>query len=200
MTDPRGEAARKTLHIALSAVAALVVWIATPVVAATVLAAATLVALAVEAARQLDGGFGAAFQRRLGGMLREREARRLTGATTLSLGYTVAAVALPGAPALAGILFTGVADALAAVVGRRLGRTRYPGGKSLEGTVAFATAAFVLALGIPGIGVAVAAAVALVLSVIEAFTLPVDDNLYLPLVGAAVVRAALELMGSGRFP
>lgn len=195
MSTGRAEAARKTLHIALSAVAALVVWSATPVAAAAVLAAATLVALAVEAVRRLSGAFGAAFQRLLGGLLRDREAGRLTGATTLSIGYTVTAVALPGAPALAGILFAGIADALAAVVGRRFGHRRYPGGKSVEGTAVFAAVTFLLALAVPGLGVGAAAAVAIALALVEAFTLPVDDNLYLPLVGAIVVWAALQTLG-----
>ncbi|NIP80018.1 MAG: hypothetical protein GWM90_12655, partial [Gemmatimonadetes bacterium] len=153
MTSAQGEAARKTIHVALSVVAALVVAETRPLTAATILAAATLIALAAEVARRASGAFGGAFRRGLGPMLRPAEAAgRLTGATTLSIGYTVAAVALPGTPALAGILITGVADALAAVVGRRLGRHRYRGGKSVEGSAAFAIAVFALTVGITGLG------------------------------------------------
>ncbi|MEJ2503291.1 MAG: hypothetical protein P8177_08240 [Gemmatimonadota bacterium] len=128
MTTARGEVARKLVHVALSLVAAAVVAWLPPVEAATVLAGASLVALSIELLRRAHPGFRTAFLGGLGGMLRGREADRMTGATTLSVGYTAAAVALPGLPALAGILYAGIADAGAAVVGRRYGRHRYRGG------------------------------------------------------------------------
>jgi dolichol kinase len=194
-TTGRGETARKTLHIVLSAVAALVVWRTPPLTAATVLAAATAIALGIELVRRLSGTFGRAFQRRLGRLLRDEERVGLTGATTLSVGYTVAAVAVPGVPALAGILFAGFGDAVAAMVGKRFGRLRYRGGKSLAGSLAFGMVVFLLAAAVPGLSVEGAALVAVAMSVVEAATLPVDDNLYLPLAGAAVVWAAFWLMG-----
>jgi dolichol kinase len=199
VTSPRGEVARKTIHLLLSLVAAATVWWLPPLPAATVLAAATFVALSVELLLRVSRPFATRFHRTLGSLLRPAEGRRLTGATTLSLGYTVAAVALPGLPALAGILFTGVADAGAAVVGRKWGRIRYPGGKSVLGSITFLTLAFGLAVALPGVGVGVAAVAAAGLTVIEAFTLPVDDNLYLPLAGAAVVAVAGGLTAAGIF-
>lgn len=192
MTAPGGEAARKSIHVGASLVAALVVWRLPAIPAATVLASAAAIALVTEVLRRSSRRFADAFQATLGSMLRGRERGGLTGATTLALGYTIAAVALPGRAAMAGILFTGVADALAAVVGRHWGRRRYPGGKSVEGSVAFLVSAALIAwaLGAPP-GVALAAAVALTL--LEALTLPVDDNLYLPVVGAALFRAITGL-------
>lgn len=188
MTGPGGEAARKSIHVVASLGAAAVVWRLPPMAAAAVLAGAAALALAIEVIRLVSPTFGTTFRARLGPMLRPRESRRLTGATTLAIGYTMAALLLPGRAALAGILYTGVADAIAAVVGRRWGRHRYPGGKSIEGSAAFlvVAAAITVALGAEPTGVA---AVAVIVTAFEALTLRVDDNLYLPIVGAAVFRA-----------
>lgn len=196
MTTPREEAIRKTLHVLVSLVAAAVVRWLPPLEAATVLAAATLVALAVELARRMSAPFGRLFHHRLQPLLRDGETAHLTGATTLALGFTLAAVLFPGRPALMAILVAGVADAVAAVVGKRFGRVRYPGGKSLEGSLAFlavvAPMAFLL---MPGIHPIALLALALALTALEALTLRVADNLYLPLATAAAVHFAALLTG-----
>lgn len=193
MSRLRDEATRKGLHLLLSLVAAAVVWRLPHVLAAVVLASATFVALAVELGRSASPRFARAFRRSLGPLLRDHEDRRLTGATALSIGYTVVAVLLPGIPALAGILVAGVADSLAAVVGKRFGRARYPGGKSLEGSAAFLVVTFPLLAILLPVGPWVALGLALALTVLEAFSLPVDDNFYLPLATALVIHYTLAL-------
>jgi dolichol kinase len=176
-----------------------VVWRLPHPAGATVLAGAAFLALSVELARRRSPGFARRFERAVGSMLRDREAHRLTGATTLALGYTVAATAFPGWPAVAAILLTGAADPAGALVGRRFGRARWPGGKSLEGSAAFFAVALLVLLAVPGIGVVAAAAVALVVTVAEAPTLSLDDNFYLPVIAAAAVRIAASLFGLGGF-
>jgi dolichol kinase len=196
----REEATRKTLHLALSLAAAGVLYLLPPLEAATVLAAATAVALAVEVARRASGGFGRAFVRGLGPLLRDREAGRLTGATTLAIGYVAAATLFPGGPAVAAVLVAGVGDAAAAVVGKRWGRLRYPGGKSVEGSLVFFLV--VLAIGrvlLPDAGIAPLLALAAVLTLVEAPALTVDDNLYLPPAAAAGFHAAAVLSGAAFF-
>lgn len=183
------ELARKAIHAGLSLVAAVVVLRLEPVPAATVLAAATTVALAVELARRLVPAVARVFAR-VSGMLKASEATGLTGATLLSIGFTITAVLFPGAPALAGVLFAGLADPAAAVIGRRYGRLRYPGGKSVVGSAAFLVVALVLGLAL-GLGPGAAIAVVTVLTIVEAFTFRVDDNLYLPVVGAALMMLAV---------
>lgn len=194
-TTVREEATRKVLHVLVSLVAAAVVWWLPPLHAAILFATAALVALSVEVARRTSGPFGRLFDRRLGHLLRSGEGARLTGATTLAIGYTVVVVAFPGVPALTGILVAGVADAVAAVVGKRFGRTRYRGGKSLEGSAAFLAVVTPLLFLVPGLSVVAAVAVAVALTAVEAFTLPVDDNLYLPLTTAIAVQVATLATG-----
>lgn len=195
-TSPGEEAIRKTVHVFLSLNAAVAVWWLPHTAAASLLAAATMVALVIELARRASGRFARSFQRRLGPLLRDRESGRLTGATTLAIGYTTAALLFPGTPALAGILVAGLADAAAAVVGKRFGRVRYPGGKSLEGSMTFLAIVMAMAvLLLPGGHPLVILALALILTGLEALTLPVDDNLYLPPATAAAVHLALLLPG-----
>lgn len=177
--------ARKAIHAGLSLVAATVVLVCEPVTAAAVLAAATMAALTAELARRLSPAVARVFDR-LGSLLKPREATGLTGATLLSVGFTVTAVAFPGAPALAGILLAGLADPAAALAGRRYGRVRYPGGKSAAGSGAFLVVALVMGLAL-GLAPGTAILVATALTAVEAFTLPIDDNLYLPVAGAALV-------------
>lgn len=189
-----GSLLRKAVHVVLSLVAAGVVYALDPIPAAIVLAAATLVALTVELARRWSGAAGRAFDRILGGMLKEGERAGVTGATTLSVGFTATAVLLPGGAALAGILFAGLADPAAGVAGRRWGRLRYPGGKSVAGSAACLVVAFGIGLGL-GLGPGRAALAAALVTAVEAFALRVDDNVYLSLAGAAAVRVAGWLIG-----
>lgn len=193
--DHRATRARNLIHVGLSLLAAAAVWRLPHPAGAVLLAGATLVALSVELARWRSAGFAHRFRRAVGPMLRGGETRRLTGATTLAIGYTVAATAFPGWPALAGILVAGLADPAAALTGRRFGRSRWQSGKSLEGSMAFLFVAFLLVLAVPGIGVAYAAMVALLATAAEAAPLPIDDNIYLPALAAAAVSAAPLLFG-----
>ena len=177
----RAEGVRKAIHGAASVAAAAVVALLDPVTAGVILASATTVALAVELARRVSPAAAQLFGR-LAGLLKGREQAGLTGATTLSMGFTIAAVLFPGTPTLFGILVTGLADPAASVVGTR-GRLRYPGGKSVAGSAAFLVVALLVALGL-GLEPGPAVLTALMLTALEAIALPIDDNLYLPVAGA----------------
>lgn len=189
-TTVREEATRKSVHVLVSLVAAVVVWTLPETVAAIVMASATFVALGVEAARRASEAFGWLFDQHLGHLLRPRERGRLTGATMLAIAYTLTVVLFPGLPALAGILVAGVADAAAAVVGKRFGRRRYPGGKSLEGSLVFLAVVVPILLLATGLPLPAVVAVAFLLTAVEALSLPVDDNLYLPILAALAVHVA----------
>lgn len=193
---PTGRAfyARRTLHALLSVLAAATLWALPATAAATLLAGATLIALSVELVRRTTGATARRFERTFGSLLKEGEASRLTGATMLAVGFTITAVATPGAPALAGVLMAGIGDPAAAMVGRRWGRMRFAGRKTVLGSAAFAAIAFGTAsvLGLDPFGAFLVASLALAA---EAPTLPVDDNLYLPFAGALAFLAGSWLTG-----
>ncbi|MBI4200992.1 MAG: hypothetical protein HY531_01730 [Chloroflexi bacterium] len=130
------------------------------------------------------------FRRLLAPLLREREERRLTGASYVLLG-TLAVFALfsPEVGILA-VLFTALGDPVAAVVGRQSPGWRLRG-KSPWGTAAMigaglATAGVLHAAGVIPFGWPVAVG-ALVAGFTELLPLPLDDNLRVPLAAAAAM-------------
>lgn len=113
---------------------------------------------------------------------RHSETGRLSGATWLGLGYSMAAVLPPPSPA-AGILVAAVADPAASLIGSWGGGT---GRKSLRGSVAaLASAAVVLALLTLPITAVLAGATAAML--LERWSGPLNDNLTVPPATALVV-------------
>lgn len=190
-----GELIRKSVHVLVSVVAVAVVWTLPPTESRIVIVVAAGAALFAEAIRRASRFAGALFDRMFGALLRAHESQGLTGATMLALGFALAVLAFPPRFAGAGILYAGVGDAASAVVGRYWGRIRYPDGKSLEGSLAFLAAAFLAGWFAPGIGLVPAAVAACVTTVLEALPSRVDDNLALPLVGAAATWAAVAILG-----
>ncbi len=181
------EAARKALHVLAATAGALVVWRLPPVAARGIVLGAACLALAIDLGRLLLPAPGRTFARAVGALLRAPEHRRLTGATMLAIGSAAAVFLFPARAAIAGVLYAGVADAVGAVAGRAFGRHRYGRGKSLEGSLAFLGAAFLIGWTVPPLAPATAALVALALAALEALPLPIDDNLSVPLAGAALV-------------
>lgn len=184
----RQEAARKLIHSAASITAALVVLLDPYRHGRTIILAAAMTALTVELLRRISPGTERLFRRAFGSMLRHRERQGITGASTLALGSLAAASVAPPTLAAAGILMAGLGDAAGAIVGRNLGRLRLPGGKSVEGSIACFSVAFIAAGAMPGITPTMALAGALATTTIEAFSIRLDDNLYLPLVATLMLR------------
>ncbi|HET9986037.1 MAG TPA: hypothetical protein VFQ38_20725 [Longimicrobiales bacterium] len=185
------EAARKAIHAAAGTAAAGVVYFAPPLIASAVCLAALAVALLLELARLASPRVGQAFQRALHPMLRPSEARRLTGATTLALGIAATTLIFPRRFAVAGLLYAALGDAAGAIVGRALGKHCLPWShKTIEGSGAVFLAASLVGWGAAGLSPAAASLAALAVALIEAAPLRIDDNLVLPLTGAAVAWIA----------
>jgi dolichol kinase len=169
------------------------------VMAVAVTAAATL--LVAEATRLAVGPVNRWILRRFGWLLKPQEERRVTSGTYLVVASTVTlALFQPPVAALA-ILYLALGDPAASIVGARFGRLRLPasapwaaggsGAKSVEGTLALLAVALAVAALLRGVGVYgvfwPAALGALVAAVVEHLPLPVDDNISVPLMGAAVM-------------
>jgi dolichol kinase len=132
----------------------------------------------------------------LGSFVRESEADKLTGTAPYILGIGLSLYAYSEPVATAAICFLAVGDVTATLIGERYGRTKI-GDKSLEGTGGFLFAA--LAAGgvllILGMGTTpwVMVLGALVAAGVELLTLPVNDNLVIPIVSGGVMELALRL-------
>ena len=134
-------------------------------------------AAGIEWARRASPRVNIAFERAVGSMLRPRERRAMTGATWLALTALATTAFLREQPALCTLWCIMVADPAATLVGcSRGGRAEADDGKSVIGSAAFFTTAFVGAYLVAGVGVPAALAVAAVAGLAERFPGPLDDN------------------------
>jgi dolichol kinase len=133
------------------------------------------------------------------------ETKRVNSATWYATALVLLAATQSTALCVAGVVVLGVGDPMAALVGRRFGRTKLMHGRSLEGTLAFALSAaaatfIVLALFHPAMGLgfalAAGATAAVFGAVAELVSLRVDDNFSIPLSAAAGVWLLGALLGA----
>lgn len=150
----------------------------------------------VDISRLRGWGLWQIFRPVAGRMVRAHEEKGdFTGATYI-LWCVVATVALYRRDiAVAALAFIVVGDTFAALIGRKLGRHRF-GRKSLEGSLGCLVGTLIVAFVAPGLATPVAVAGAVVATVTEAFSGPIDDNVSVPLVSGAVMFF-LEKIGTG---
>jgi dolichol kinase len=125
-------------------------------------------------------------------LIRDHELTTLTGSTYLLISSSLCVLLTRKEIAIASISYLIVGDSLAAIIGRRFGRTRIVG-KTLEGFIACFAACVAIGLIIPDLTLDIAIVGALAASLAELLPLHVDDNLRIPLIAAASMRF-LELL------
>jgi len=139
-------------------------------------------------------------QRMFGAISRPGEAYRIPSATWYTAALLVGVIFLPQHAVEVGALVLAVGDPVASLAGKRWGTRKLLGQKSWVGSgaflvVSFAAATTFLWLVVPGVGLARAATIASVLSLLGALTellsRRLDDNLSIPL--AVGLMAALLL-------
>ena len=124
---------------------------------------------------------------------------RLNGATWMCLSAALCALLFPIPVAAAALVMLMVGDGAAAVVGRKFGRTHYPGSpKSVEGSAAFFATALLAAWPLtwwpaPGLAPLVLVVGAAVAAAIEAVPFPINDNIRVPLVAGAAMALLVGL-------
>lgn len=187
------ELARKAIHLATVS-AALLVWLLPQPAAALLLGSAAVLALAVELLRWRVRWVRYHFLRRTRTMLRHHERRGLAGATYMAVGYALAAAFFPREVAVAAILYNGLGDAAAALVGKRYGRHRTRWGKSWEGAAAAAAVCLAVGALVPGIPAVAAVAGGVGAALLEFLPLPLDDNLRITLGGGALLWLVVLLV------
>lgn len=146
-----------------------------------------LIAGTVEILRFTSLPFGRLFERLFRSLLRDQESTHLTGATYLILGFLLTTLLFPREEAIFGMFVTGFSDAAAALVGRTLGRHKLPGGKTLEGSLAFFAATFVLAGAMFSMPWGVLVGVAAATTFVELIWRTSTDNLFLPVISALLI-------------
>ena len=124
----------------------------------------------------------------------------LNGATWMCVSAALCAALFPEPIAAAALVMLMVGDGAAAVLGRRYGRTKWPGSpKSVEGSLAYAVTAFAIGLAVvawPGttVSVGTVAVGAVVGAAVEALPLPLNDNMRVPFLSGLAMAAALAVL------
>ncbi|MBC8214353.1 MAG: hypothetical protein H8E71_06925 [Candidatus Marinimicrobia bacterium] len=121
-------------------------------------------------------------------MTRPQESNNLTGASWLLFGASITMLLFDELPSATGLLFLSIGDSVAALFGRKYGKTKI-GHKSLEGSIAFFISCVIISLFIPGLNIwvgVISASVATVVELVGIFKL--NDNFTIPIVTALFVQ------------
>lgn len=194
-----GELGRKALHF-LALLIPLGMWCLGMPLALYVTGAAALIAVAADAIRAYSAPFNRLIQWVFGPLMRQDELPetgagiRLNGATCVLVGAALMALLFPLRVAVPILVMTMIADAAAALIGRRLGR--HPWGSlpaTVEGTLAFVVTGLAIMVWFPSVAYGPAAAGVVVGAVVELLPLPLNDNIRVPVAAALVVLSAEAL-------
>lgn len=161
-------------------------------------AALFIIVLAADLARLRIPSFNRLMFERFGGFIRKNEANRLTGTPPYLLGIGLSFFLYSPAIATAAICFLAFGDVAATTIGERFGRTKI-GDKSLEGSAAFVFAAMIAGFALYFSGMDIRPEVivigALIAAAVELLSLPVNDNLLIPLASGGSMELFARWFG-----
>lgn len=196
--------ARSLFHISAALVAVTTIeWANSPQLILLIAGTWAVSVWSLELGRRLDPRVNRALMRFFKPVAHLHEATRVNSSTWYATGLLLLALTRSSLLCATAVAVLGVADPLAALVGRKFGRIKLVHGRSLEGTLTFfvsgALVAFtVLRLFHASLNLGQALAVAVVAAgcgaLAELFSLRIDDNLSVPVsaaLGAALALACL---------
>lgn len=201
-----GEVGRKALHLPALSIP-LGMWIVGMPMALYLLAPMALFAVAADLIRAYSETFNTLIRWVFGPLMRPEELPdagtgiRFNGATCVLVGAALMALLFPLRVAVPVLAMTMLADAAAALVGRRLGR--HPWGSlsaTVEGTTAFVATGLAIMACFPELPFGPAAAGVVSGAIVEALPLPVNDNIRVPIAAALVVAGTETLVFGQPFP
>lgn len=196
------EMKRKALHLLALVVPAGMAWLG-KVPALWLLIPSAALAVGADVLRAYSHPFNDAVRRVFGPLMRNTELPDvgsgivINGATSVLVGATLLTLVFPIRLAAPVFAMTMIADAAAALVGRRFGRHPWmDGSHTLEGSAAFfVTGCGVFAL-IPGVPLGVGLLGVLAATLVEAAPLPLNDNVRVPFAAATgIALAEVVLLG-----
>lgn len=181
-------------------------WIIGMPMALYLLAPMALLAIAADLIRTCSDSFDALIRWVFGPLMRPEELPetgtvRFNGATCVLVGAALMALLFPLRVAVPILAMTMLADAAAALVGRRMGRHRWGSlSATVEGSTAFVATGLAIMASFSAIPFGPAAAGVLGGAIAEALPLPVNDNIRVPIVAAFVVAGTETLVFGQPFP
>ena len=195
-----GEVQRKALHLLALVIPLGMAWLGSPV-ALYVVGGGALLAVGADVLRAHSAPFSEWIRWIFGPLMRKEELPEVgtgvtfNGATCVLVGAALLCLLFPLRVAVPVLTMTMLADAAAALVGRRWGR--HPWGSlssTVEGTAAFVGVGGIVMAAFGTLAPAPAIAGVLGAACTEALPLPVNDNIRVPLVAAALVIGVEALL------
>ncbi|MFT4605400.1 MAG: dolichol kinase [Rhodothermales bacterium] len=188
-----GEIARKALHIGAMLLPAGMMFV-DRWIALAILAPLALNAMWLDRYRLKNPAVSAWLSRNLGFMMRpdERDSHRsrvfFNGATWVMITAFLLLLVFPARFAAPAMVIAMIADAGAALVGRKIGRLKWPGtSRTVEGTLGFLVTGALTALLFPDLPLEHRLAAVGVAALVEIPPLKVNDNVLLPFAAAATL-------------
>lgn len=136
----------------------------------------------------------------------EHERHRINSSTWYTTALALIALTMSPMACSVALMVLGVGDPAAGLVGRRFGRTKLRGGRSLEGSLAFVGAgglgaAGMMAVYYPALGLPAVAALSLASAaagaLAELFITKIDDNFSIPVAAGAACSLVALVLGVG---
>lgn len=201
-----GELGRKTLHLLALSIPLGMRWVGMPL-ALYILGPMALVAVTADVARAYSTPFNTWIRNFFGPLMREEELPevgagiRFNGATWVLVGAVLLVLLFPLRLAVPVLATTMLADAAAAIVGRRWGRHAWGSlSATVEGSAAFVATGLAVMACFPAVSFGPAAAGVVGGATVEALPLPVNDNVRVPLTVALLVAGSEALFLGRPFP
>jgi len=182
----KNELIRKLVHMLLSiAVFALKIWEPTPLI--HLFFVLTGVYVTIDLTRLKFKWMKKIYNQFFGVMIRYEEDHRLTGASFAFMGASITLLIFDLETAISAILIIGLSDAIAALVGRKIGFTRI-GTKSLEGSFAFFNVTLIILFAYTGSSIIDGLTIAFLCTILE-LILPkwLNDNLLIPISAGLLI-------------
>jgi dolichol kinase len=189
------EVRRKLLHLVALLIPIIYYFFPSESQAKAIMLGGMIVAVAVDTFRLGEPRYRNLLHSLSGELIRPGEKTNLLGSTCLLIATTITVFLFPKPVAVAALCFLIVGDTVAALVGRRFGRIRLFGKKTLVGSMALFLSAMAAGFIIPGLDTRTVLAGAVVAAVAEALPLPIDDNFSIPILSGVAMVLAGHLSG-----
>jgi dolichol kinase len=189
----RREVYRKISHMFLSVFAfALLFW--DKQILLPVFITIAVIYFLVDLFRRRIEWIGNIFYRFFGLVVRNEEATRFTGAANAFIGIALTVLLFENSIAIPAILIVSFSDAFAAIVGRKIGKTKI-GSKSLEGSAAFFICTLIILSFCNYLSIAAIIMTSLFATILELFPIrKINDNISIPLMTALFIQLTRNLI------